>query len=279
MKRVFLPESMDELWSVMAAAPDARVYAGGTDLLVAMRAGEIAPASLICLERLTEIQGVRETGEELWLGAATTHAALLSNDLILRHLPLLAQALRTLGSPPIRNMGTIGGNICTASPAGDTLPPLYVLDAEVELQQGTNSRRLPVREFITGPGRTRLADGEIMTGICIRKPSGANRQRFEKIGRRRALACAIASLAALLRVTPDGVVESARLAWGSVGPTVVTSPAAEAALTGKPLSRETLFQAAVLVRRDVSPMDDLRASAAYRREAAGNLLLRLLPSG
>lgn len=269
---------MSDLWSVLAEAPAARVYAGGTDLLVALRAGELAPAALICLERLPELQGVREDGEGLWIGAATTHATLLRNDLILRHLPLLAQALRTLGSPPIRNMGTIGGNICTASPAGDTLPPLYVLEAEVELQDGAQARRLPVRDFITGPGQTRLAAGEIMTGIRIKKPVAANCQRFEKIGQRRALACCIASLAALLRVSPDGVIEAARLAWGSVGPTVVTSAAVEAALTGKILSRETLLRAAVLARRAVSPIDDLRASAAYRREVAGNLLLRLLPS-
>lgn len=278
MKRVFLPESMRDLWSVMAETPEARVYAGGTDLLVALRAGEIAPADLICLERLPELQGVREEGEGLWIGAATTHAALLRNDLILKHLPLLAQALRTLGSPPIRNMGTIGGNICTASPAGDTLPPLYVLEAEVELQDGATTRRLPVRDFITGPGQTRLAAGEIMTGIRIKKPVAANCQRFEKIGQRRALACCLASLAALLRVSPDGVIETARLAWGSVGPTVVTSAAVEAALTGKILSRETLLHAAVFARQAVSPIDDLRASAAYRREVAGNLLLRLLSS-
>jgi len=213
----------------------------------------------------------------MWLGAASTHADLLANPLVGRHLPLLAQAIRTLGSPPIRNMGTIGGNVCTASPAGDTLPPLYALAAEVELQSAGSCRRLPVREFITGPGQTRLVTGEILTGIRVRKPVEANCHRFEKIGQRRALACCIASLAALLTVTPAGVVTSARLAWGSVGPTVMEVPAAEAALTGAVMSRDTLLRAAAFARQAVTPIDDIRASAAYRREVAGNLLLRLLP--
>ncbi len=277
MRRIFLPRSLNELWAVIADEPAARVYAGGTDLLVAMRSGMVDPPALICLERLADLQGVREEGEDLWLGAATTHSALLKNPLIRQHLPVLAQALQTLGSPPIRNMGTIGGNICTASPAGDTLPPLYVLAAEVELHGKAGIRRVPLHQFITGPGQTLLGAGEILTGIRIRKPPGVNHQRFTKVGQRQALACCIASLAALLEISAAGVVEAARLAWGSVGPTVVTSSAAEAALTGAVLSRESLDQAAVFARRDVAPIDDIRASAAYRREVAGNLLLRLLP--
>ena len=275
MRKVFLPRNIAELWSVMADEPAARIYAGGTDLLVAMRSGAVVAPALICLERLPELQGVREEGEEMWLGAASTHADLLANHLVGRHLPLLAQAIRTLGSPPIRNMGTIGGNVCTASPAGDTLPPLYALAAEVELQSEGSRRRVPVREFITGPGQTRLVTGEILTGIRIRKPVEANCHRFEKIGQRRALACCIASLAALLTVTPAGVVTSARLAWGSVGPTVMEVPAAEAALTGAVMNRDTLLRAAAFARQAVTPIDDIRASAAYRREVAGNLLLRL----
>jgi len=278
MRRVFLPRSMNELWAVLTDEPAARVYAGGTDLLVAMRSGMVDPPALICLERLADLRGVREEGAELWLGAATTHSALLKNPLIGRHLPVLVQALRTLGSPPIRNMGTIGGNICTASPAGDSLPPLYVLAAELELQRAAGARQVPIDQFITGPGQTQLAAGEILTGIRIRKPAPTNCQFFTKVGQRQALACCIASLAALLHVSPAGVVESARLAWGSVGPTIVTSSAAAAALTGAVLTRENLHRAAACARRDVAPIDDIRASAAYRREVAGNLLQRLRPA-
>ncbi|MDD5169637.1 MAG: FAD binding domain-containing protein [Syntrophales bacterium] len=204
-----------------------------------------------------------------------THAQLLGNALVREHLPILVNALRTLGSPLIRNMGTIGGNICTASPAGDTLPPLYALDAELELRSRKGERRQPLCTFITGPGGITLGEGEILTGIRVRKPCGFTIHHFEKVGERRSLACAIASMAALIKVTESGVIEAARLAWGSVAPTVVMSPETEGALIGQRLSAATLERAAEMIRKAVSPIDDVRASAAYRREVAGNLLLRL----
>lgn len=275
MRKVFLPRTLAECWTILDAAPDARLYNGGTDLLVQMRAGERNPSSLVCLERIADLQGVREQDGRLWLGAGATHAELMSHALVRRDYPVLFQAVKTLGSPLIRNMGTLGGNICTASPAGDTLPPLYVLGAEVELRARRSIRRIPLCTFITGPGQTQMAKGEILTGILVGKPEGFNVQHFEKIGQRRAMACSIASLAALLRLSSAGRIESARLAWGSVGPTVMAAPDAEAALIGERLSRAALEKAAVLARRAVSPIDDIRASAAYRRQVAGNLLLRL----
>ena len=275
MKKVFLPRTMAECWPIFDVEPDARVYAGGTDLLVQMRHGKTDAPALICLERIGELQGVRMHAATLWLGAGTTHADLLKDPLVHQYLRLLRQALPTLGSPLIRNMGTIGGNICTASPAGDTLPPLYVLAADVELHSREAMRLMPLKEFIAGPGQTRLAKGEILAGIRVEIPTGFNVHHFEKIGQRQALACAIASMAALLTLSPAGVIEAARLAWGSVGPTVVTSPDVEAALIGEKLSRTTLAKAAGLARQAVSPIDDTRASAVYRRYVAGNLLLRL----
>jgi xanthine dehydrogenase FAD-binding subunit len=275
MTNVFLPRTLDECWSILDAEPDARPYAGGTDLLVQMRAGELNPPALVCLERIPEIRGVREQSGWLWLGAGTTHAELMNERVIRNDLPILFHALRTLGSPLIRNMGTIGGNICTASPAADTLPPLYVLDAQLELQTRGARRQMALREFITGPGQTRLAEKEILTGILIDRPEGFKIQHFEKIGQRRAMACSIASMAALLHVSSQGRIEAARLAWGSVGPTVVTSGETEAALVGKKLSGAVFEKAAVLARKAVSPIDDIRATAAYRRQVAGNLLLRL----
>ncbi|HQB29523.1 MAG TPA: xanthine dehydrogenase family protein subunit M [Syntrophales bacterium] len=276
MRPVFLPGNLEELWRVLEREPAPRPYCGGTDLLVHLRSGKTDPAALVCLERIPELSGVREEEGGLWIGAATTHARLLDDPLVRARLPLLARALSTLGSPPVRNMGTIGGNVCTASPAGDTLPPLYALDGEVELRSRDSSRRMPLRRFITGPGETALRPDEILA--CVRvKPDGAyNVHHFEKIGIRRAMACSIASLAALLRVSPSGEVEAVRLAWGSVGPTVVASGEAEQALLGKRLSQDALEEAAARARKAVSPIDDARASAAYRREVSGNLLLRLM---
>jgi CO/xanthine dehydrogenase FAD-binding subunit len=275
--QVYLPHTLAELWSYLNGKPEALVYAGGTDLLVKMRTGKITAAPiLICLERLDELRNVWETADTIRIGAAATHGELLRHPLILTHLPVLAQALQTLGSPLIRNMGTMGGNICTASPAGDTLPPLYILQAEVELCNGATIRILPIGEFITGPGATQLQKGEILTGIVVKKPMVHNIHHFEKVGQRKSMACAVASMAALLRLSPAGVIEEARLAWGSVGPTIFTAAAVEDALIGEKLSPETLAAAAEKIRQIVTPIDDVRATADYRRTVSGNLLLRLL---
>jgi CO/xanthine dehydrogenase FAD-binding subunit len=275
VRKVLLPQSPDELWSCLNEYPEAMVYAGGTDLLVNLRAGLIDPPSLVCLERIGLWRGVREETSHLWLGACTTHAELLRSPLVHEHLPLLAAALAQLGSPLIRNMGTLGGNICTASPAGDSLPPLYVMQAEVELHSAHGCRRLPLESFITDPGQTQRQLGEILSGVRVRKPEGTWVHHFEKVGQRRALACSVASLAARLKVSDAGVIQEAHLAWGSVGPTVVTSSEVEGLLSGRRLTLEVLDEAASMIRSVVSPIDDVRASADYRREVSGRLLRRL----
>ena len=150
-----------------------------------------------------------------------------------------------------------------------------VLGAELEIQSANQHRSIPIRDFIQGPGRTLLAPGEILAGIRIKKQPEFTVHHFEKVGQRRALAIALVSLAALLQIDENQRVQKARLAWGSVGPTIVTCREAEAVLEGNPLSLETLGKAALPARRAVSPIDDVRASADYRRQVAGNLLLRL----
>lgn len=275
MRKVFSPFSLQELWDMLDSEPGALVYAGGTDLLVPLRCGEIDAPTLICLERIGELRGIREEADRLRLGAGSTHTQLLRDPLVQKHLPILTQALKTLGSPLIRNMGTIGGNICTASPAGDTLPPLYLLDAAVTLVSKAQRRRIPLRDFITGPGKTMLQKGEILVEVSVGKADRFTIYHYEKVGQRKALACAIASMAAMVRVSETGTIEAARLAWGSVSPMIITLPEVEAMLIGESLSGKVLEKAAMLARKAVSPIDDVRASAAYRREVAGNLLLRL----
>lgn len=165
--------------------------------------------------------------------------------------------------------------MANASPAGDTLPPLYILDAEVEIWSRVGSRTLPITRFIQGPGKVLLKPGELVGGLRIKKRSGRWVHLYEKVGLRKAQACAVASLAAILKTDANGVVEEARLAWGSVGPTVTVCPKAEEALKGKPLSPEALRDALPAVQTAISPIDDIRATASYRRHVAGSLLLRL----
>jgi CO/xanthine dehydrogenase FAD-binding subunit len=276
MREVFLPRNLEDLWPRMAEEPQAMVYAGGTDLLVRLRLRLVDPPTLIGLERIEDLKKVEDRGTEIFIGALATHAQLIAAPLINNHFPVLTKALQVLGSPPIRHMGTLGGNLITASPAGDTLPPLVVLGGEVELRSRKACRRLPVQDFILGPGKTLLGPGEILTGVWIRKQPEFNRQHFEKVGQRKALAISLVSLAAVLSLTEEGIVRKARLAWGSVGPTVMTCRSAESTLEGNPLVYEVLERAAVLVRAAVSPIDDVRASAEYRRLVAGNLLMRLV---
>ena len=260
---------------MMRDLPDAAVYAGGTDLLVKMRSGSIPAKDLICLERIAALKGVEDHGDRLAILAATTFSQLLDEPAVTRDIPVLASAIVTLGSPLIRNMGTIGGNVCTASPAGDTLAPLYALNARVELASEAGVRRLPISRFILGPGQTLLETGEILSAIHVEKPHPESIQHFEKVGRRNALACALASLAAVLRLSDGGIVLAASLAWGSVGPTVVTCPDAADRLINHPLSLDRLTEAAAIVQKAVCPITDIRATADFRRAVAGNLLLRL----
>lgn len=276
------PSSLAEALELLAGQPQARLLAGGTDLLVRLRhelpdAAEAPP--LISLARLSELQGVRAEGEWLSIGAGTSFAQLIASPLLAGHAPLLQAAARTLGAPAIRNMATLGGNLCTASPAGDSLPPLHVLAAQVELRSGSACRRLALSEFIVGPGKTRLAPGEILTRVLLPRIPAPARQGFEKAGRRQSLAIAVASFAGLLHLDASGRIAEARFAWGSVGPTVQRVPQAEAAIMGQPVASiapEALQEAVDAVRAAVKPIDDLRASARYRRALAGNLLRRFL---
>lgn len=275
MRSVHLPRSLEELWTLLDKEPDAALYAGGTDFLVRLRSGLEAPGNLICLERVEELNGVRDDGAEVFIAAGTTHSRLQDNPIVRQEFPVLTQAVGVLGSPPIRHMGTIGGNIVTASPAGDTLPPLYVLGADVEVRSSDSRRRIAISDFVRGPGVTGLVTGEVVTGVWLRKAPRWNVHHYEKVGRRKAQACSVASMAALMELSESGAIRSVKLAWGSVGPAVVTSEDVERALCGEELSTAALRRATHLVEKVVSPIGDVRASAEYRRTLAGALLLRL----
>ncbi len=276
MTEVTLPGSLEELWTLLDKEPDTGIYAGGTDLLVRRRKGLCRHNSLTCLERIDDLKEIREENESIFIGACATFSQIISSGLIRANFPLLIKAVSVLGSPHIRNTGTIGGNIATASPAGDTLPPLYALDGEVILITRESSRSLPVREFIKGPGSIGIKPGEIISGLRIRKACGFNIYHYEKVGQRQALSIAIVSLASMVRVDEKGIIKEARLAWGSVAPTIVRSVEAEKILIGMPLDIKSLSEAAHIICKAVRPIDDVRATAEYRRIAAGNILLRLV---
>lgn len=274
MTEVLLPRSLDRLWSDLAAHPEATLMAGGTDLLVRRRSGLAAPKTIICLERIDKLKRLESDGDGLFIGSGLSHHRLAADPLIQERCPVLAQAAGQVGSPAIRHMGTLGGNLATASPAGDTLPPLYILEAEVELAAAGGSRRLAVDRFIAGPGKTDLRPSEVIMGVHLPSAQRFGIQHYEKVGRRQALAISLVSLAALIRLD-RGTIAEARLAWGSVGPTVIRSGEAEAALIGREMTEATFSELEPVFRSAVNPIDDLRATADYRRLVAARLPGRL----
>lgn len=265
------PKDLDEALRYLAEG--GKPLAGGTDLLVSIRKGAEKPELLVYVGELPELRVLKETKEGLEVGAALTHAELLSHPATER-FPILRMVLRTIGSPAIRAMGTIGGNVVTASPAGDSLVALYLLEARVRTVSPEGERELPIHEFITGPRKTALKDGELVRSFFLPYPDGQPFSYFRKVGRRRALIIAVASLGALVWVK-NGRVERARLALGSVAPTVLRPMEVEEALVGRPLDPGAWEDLVPRLSQATQPITDLRASADYRRKVAGRLLLDL----
>lgn len=279
MADVRIPSSLDEVFRLIRDVPSTRLFAGGTDVMVRSSPDTLWREPLLCLERVEELRGIHESATEVRIGATTTLSELIASSLIAERFPLLRQAARHIGAPAVRNMGTLGGNICTASPAGDTLPPLYILNAEVELRSLKGTRRMPIGVFITGPGRTQREEGEVLCAVVIGNEQDFNFHHFEKVGQRKAMAISVASLAFAAETRRDGTIVKARCAFGSVAPTVFTSRFLDDTFAGNTLNTVVLGRAAAIVREGVSPISDIRASMEYRRQVAGNLIMRLEGAG
>ena len=240
-----------------ADRPDCRPLAGGTDVLVGLNLDHDRPAGVLDLTGVAELRTWRREGEDLVIGAGVTYTELMGDELA-ADLPALAAAARTVGSPQIRNRGTIGGNLGTASPAGDALPPLLAAGAWVELRSASASRTVALVDFLVGPKRNLLAADELIVAVRLR-PSRVP-QTFMKIGPRNAMVIAVASLALEL----DGERGEARVAFGSAAP---TARLVRSAAGGADALAEAVVAAA-------SPIDDVRGTAAYRRHALGVLARR-----
>lgn len=272
MVETFIPKTLKEALEYRAqhkAVP----FAGGTDLMVRKKswAGTLPKfdAPVLMLGDLSELKGCAAENGALRIGAAVTLADIASNDDIPEILRL---AVRQMASPGIRNMGTMGGNICNASPAGDTLPPLYALGAAVTLQSVGGSRELPIAQFITGPGCTDLGDGELLTEVTI-PPARFSNVYYCKAGTRKADALSKLSFAGLADIS-EGKIGGIRIAFGAVAPAVVRSVGAEKLLEGIGLKDlpALLPQVKDIYSRFIRPIDDQRSSAAYRKEVCMRLL-------
>jgi len=258
-----------------AAAGEWTPFAGGTDLMVLLEAGKLAKRRFLDLWNLAELRGIATSEETVRIGALATYTDLLNDPTLASEFPLICTAARETGAVAIQNRGTVGGNIANASPAADLPPALLVYDAELELASSERRRRIPYAGFHTGYKQMDLAPDELI--VAVRLPRGRSnwRQVYRKVGTRRAQAISKICFAAAAEVE-QGIIREIRIALGSVAPTVVRAHSAEAALRGRQVHRETVSAARAALHHDISPIDDIRSTAAYRLTVAGNLLEEFL---
>ena len=271
MIRYAKPKNFDEALVLLGEAPW-RILAGGTDFYPALGSRPLAE-SVLDINGLAELRGIQETASHFIIGARTTWTELIRHALP-PAFDALKQAAREVGSVQIQNMASVAGNLCNASPAADGVPPLMILDAEVELRSTAGSRTLPLKKFILGNRRTALAPGEMVTAIRIPRASAMGASSFEKLGARRYLVISIAMAAARISVGQGGLIEAAAICVGSCSAVAQRLTGLEASLLG--LAPGPAVEAAVAAADlgDVAPIDDVRGTAEYRREAAREIVRR-----
>jgi carbon-monoxide dehydrogenase medium subunit len=270
------PHSLDEALALLDQhGKDARLLAGGTDLVPGMRAGRQKPGHVINIKRIDGLRRLEANGEGLTIGALVSIADLMRSPAVRKDYPALLEAAASMAAVQIRNLATVGGNLCNASPAADLAPPLIALNAEVEIAGRNGSRWLSVMDFFQGPGRSALAAGEMLIGIRVPKPEPDQRSIYLKMAPRGAMDIAVVGIAVAL-TKGNGVCHEARIVMGAVGPTPLRAGKAEKILNGQFIQAERIQQAARLAADESRPIDDVRASAWYRKTVAETLTRRAL---
>ena len=267
------PESLNQAFELMQQAKgQARYFAGGTDLMVRIKQGLVQPRTLISLRRIGALQGIEQDGTDLVIKSMTLLRDVETDPLVRKQAPVLQQAVASLANVQVKNVATLGGNLVNASPAGDSIPPLLVLEAQLVLAGPDKERILPLTDFFIGPGQTRLESCEILKAVKIPGQPVQSRAAFTKIGRT-AKDLAVVNAAALIQLE-GSTCSLCRLAAGAVGPVPLRLPEAEAMLQGQTIDSGVLEAVQAEVGRTVSPITDIRAGEAYRRELAGTLIKR-----
>jgi carbon-monoxide dehydrogenase medium subunit len=281
-----LPEFAHHAPATVAAALDllarwgdqARLLAGGTDLLPAMKRREQTPGQLISLKGIADLRGIAADANGIHLGPLTTLGEIERSELIRQQLPILRQAVRLMASPQIRTLGTIGGNICSAVPSADTVPPLIALQATVTLLGAGSKRNMPLEDFFIGPKESVLRTDEILAEILIPKPPDRSGGAYLKLMRRNAMELAIVGVAVQIRLDKaQKICEAARIALGAVAPTPIRAPEAEAELVGREIDDKRAAAAGQAAAQICRPRSgSIRASVAYRRSMVEVLTRRAI---
>ena len=273
------PSSLEQAAEYLRSG-EVTILAGGTDLMPQSQGGRLKfGRTLMNINHIPELQGIAIEGGAICIGALATITEIMRSELVKKHLPILIQACDHFASDQIRNAGTIGGNICNASPAGDTLIPLLVLDASVELASMPEARlyrhSMPLSTFFVGPGKTRKSLCELVTGVRIPLPAPGHVARFFKLGTRPALDISTISIG-VGGTLKEGILSNVRVAFGAVAPTPTRASQTEQALEGQRLDAPTIDKVAAVARDEVKPIDDVRATAWYRKEMIHNITKRML---
>jgi CO/xanthine dehydrogenase FAD-binding subunit len=267
------PPDLESLLALKAAEKEkALVLAGGSNLVVYIKDRLIREGTIVDVSDLPELAGIRLEAGRIIIGANETFTRIVESPLLRKQILFLSESLEQFANPLIRNMSTIGGNIGDASPIADAAPLLLVLDADVEIAGISGRRALPLNDFFISPRRTRLGPEEVITAFSFPLPE-RGRGKFIKLGLRRGTACAVTSVAVWL-IEAAGRVEELRIALGGVAPRPIRAPQTEALFRGRELTAAQIAELAPALEAELSPIDDVRGSAAYRRAVTVKILAR-----
>jgi len=272
------PATVEEACRILGELGEkAKTLAGGTDLFVNMKKKVLAPEHVVSLDRIESLSELGSSNGMLRIGACVKAAEIAESHAVGGDFPALQGGASKLGSPLIRNLATIGGNLVSARPAADFPPPLMVYGAKAVLKSSTGERTVAVSDFIEGPGRTIISPEEILDSLLIEKPAAHSGSAYIKLGIREALEISLVNVAVFMTTEgPDGPIKAARVVMGSVGPTPLMSPSAEKVLLGEKPSGALYLAAGEAAAMDSRPIDDFRASADYKRAMVKELTRRAL---
>ena len=275
---VLTPQTLDEALDALHQNDSSlKIVAGGSDVIVQLRDGIIKPDKLLNILSLKELRYIRCTDDRIHIGALTTYRDIIHNEITQEHGWVLVEAARQIGAVQLQNTATIGGNLGNASPAGDSLPPLYALDAVVITRNKSGRREVPIEEFFVGYRKTALKHGELIEEVYFDALGPNDRGAYVKLGLREANAISIVDVAVVLRGrSPNNSFGKIRIALGAVAPTIKRARRCEQELVNKSLTMERIEKASALALDDAAPIDDIRGSAEYRKALLVSLVFQAL---
>jgi len=263
---VHSPRTLSEALNILKST-EARPIMGGTDVMVQVKDDLVKETELLNLSYIRDLKYIRDDGDFIKVGALTTYSDLIRSRSVNEYSPVLVEAARTIGAVQIQNLGTLAGNVGNASPAGDSLPPLFATGAKIKLQSAASEREVDVENYFLGVRKTVRQPNELITEVSIRKMRAGDYYFFKKIGLRSANAISLVSVAAVLVPSEVLTFKEARIAMGAVAPTVIRAKSAEAAILNCQLTDKRMKEVGGLAAAEARPITDIRATAEYRKQA------------